>query len=415
MTEPLAPEAGRPITIAHLADTHLGYRALYRADPATGRNQRAVDVEEAYAAAIADILTRDVDLVIHAGDVFHHTRPSWQAMRAFVVETRRLGEAGVPAVVIAGNHDTPRLRTSGSAFSVLALALPLVRFVAGYEPDEVDEPALNLHVCAVPHGALTNPNPPAVVPWAGWRNVLVTHGLVPGLLPRGGREAGEEELHPLLLDAGFDYVALGHYHVWGAQGNRAWYSGSTERTGWGDEAVNPGYNLVTLGEPGAEPVVERVSLPARPMKTLHPIAGAGRAARELAEVILDRAQALGDPTAMVRVELRETPRSVRREVEATLRREVGSTVWSLQVFSPADVLAPFGARREEASVLDLRTLFAQFVAERSEGGEYDPAFAALFRDRGGRALEEAIQAAELADAIELDAAPAVEPGEEILR
>src|SRR5688572_31259885 len=116
-----ADTPGRPIRIAHLADTHLGYRALYRADPNTGRNQRAVDVEHAYARAIADILTRDIDLVIHAGDVFHHTRPSWQAMRAFLIETRRLDRAGLPAVVIAGNHDTPRLRTSGSAFSVLSL------------------------------------------------------------------------------------------------------------------------------------------------------------------------------------------------------------------------------------------------------------------------------------------------------
>jgi DNA repair exonuclease SbcCD nuclease subunit len=396
--------AARPIRIAHLADTHLGYRALYRADPVTGRNQRAVDVEDAYARAIADVLSRDVDLVIHAGDVFHHTRPSWQAMRAFVVETRRLALAGLPAIVIAGNHDTPRLRTSGSAFSVLNLALPEVRFVTGYDLEDVEFSELDLLVVAVPHGALTNPNPPVPSPWPGKRNVLVTHGLVPGLLPRGGREPGEEELSPLLLDAGFDYVALGHYHVWGPQGHRAWYSGSTERTGWGDEAVNPGYNLVTLGAPGEETVVERIELPARPMRTIHPIAGDGRDARELADLILDRALALGEPEAMVRVELRETPRRIRREVETILRRESPPVVWSLQVYSPADVLAPFGARTDEPSVLDLRALFDQFVEERT-GTEYDAAFAAAFRERGARALEEAIRAAEAADVVELDAAP----------
>ena len=118
MTVATASDAGRPIRIAHLADTHLGYRAFYRADPITGRNQRAIDIERAFEAAIDDILTRDVDLVIHAGDVFHHTRPSWQAMRCFVLETRRLEAAGMPAVVIAGNHDTPRLRTTGSVFAV---------------------------------------------------------------------------------------------------------------------------------------------------------------------------------------------------------------------------------------------------------------------------------------------------------
>jgi hypothetical protein len=52
-------------------------------------------------------------------------------------------------------------------------------------------------------------------------------------------------------------------------------------------------------------------------------------------------------------------------------------------------------------------LFAQFVEERT-GTEYDDVFARAFRERGGRALEEAIRAAELADAVELEAAPVVE-------
>ena len=399
-----AADAGRPIRIAHLADTHLGYRALYRTDPQTGRNQRAVDIEDAYARAIADVLARDVDLVIHAGDVFHHTRPSWQAMRSFVFESKKLERAGLPMLVIAGNHDTPRLRTSGSAFSVLQLALPTFDFVTGYDLDEVEYPALNLLVTAVPHGALTNPNPPTPWPKAGVRNVLVTHGLAPGVPLKGHREPGEEELSPTLLDSGFDYTALGHYHVWGPQGHNAWYSGSTERTGWGDEVVNPGYNLVTLGAPGEAPTVERIELPARPMRTLPYLSGADRDARELVDLILDRARALGMPEAMVRIELRETNRSVRREVEAILRRESPPVVWSLQVYSPADVLAPFGARPDEPSVLDLRALFAQFVEERT-GTEYDAAFAAAFAERGGRALDEAIRAAELADTVELDAAP----------
>ena len=52
----------RKIRIAHLADTHLGYSAYGKADPESGRNQRAVDIEDSFAAAISDILTRDVDL-----------------------------------------------------------------------------------------------------------------------------------------------------------------------------------------------------------------------------------------------------------------------------------------------------------------------------------------------------------------
>ena len=111
----------RPLRIAHLADTHLGYSAYGKADPESGRNQRAVDIENSFAAAISDILTRDVDLVLHAGDVFHHTRPSWSTLTHFVRQMRRLEWARIPVVVIAGNHDTPRLRTTGSVFGLLAM------------------------------------------------------------------------------------------------------------------------------------------------------------------------------------------------------------------------------------------------------------------------------------------------------
>lgn len=390
------------IRIAHLADTHLGYRALYRSDPATGRNQRAIDFERAYAAAIDDILTRNVDLVIHAGDVFHHTRPSWQAMRVFVSETRKLERAGLPALFIAGNHDTPRLRTSGSAFSVLELALPSIRFVTAYEMEDVDYPTLNLLVQAIPHGALTNPNLPAPYPMDGVRNVMVTHGLVPGLPLKGGREPGEEELAGQILQPGFDYIALGHYHQWGPQGDNAWYSGSTERNGWGDQEIVPGYNLVTLGAPGTEPEVEHVQLHTRPMETLKPIKAEGRPARELADLILHRAAALAEPDAMVRVQLLEAPRPVRREVEGILKREAGEVVWSLQIFSPADILSPFGTREPGLNIGDIRALFSHFVSEREEKGEYEAAFAAAFRTRGAQALDEAILAAEQMAATDQD-------------
>ena len=384
----------RPLRLAHLADTHLGYRALGRADPATGRNQRAVDIERAFEAAIDRILERDVDLVVHAGDVFHHTRPSWSSLRCFVRQMRRIEAAGLPCLVIGGNHDTPRLRTTGSVFGLLELALPGVRFVAGYNADEWRLDDLNLTVHSVPHGALTNPDPPVALPERDRRNVLVTHGLAPGVKLRGQHEPGEETLSGGLLGAGFDYVALGHYHVWGDQGHDAFYSGSTERIGWGDEPVTPGFLVVALGDPGTPPVVEHIDLPARPMKTLHPIDGDDRHARELADVVLDRLQALDIPEAMVRVELRQTPRPVRREAEAILRREAVHLVWSLQVYSPADILAGFERGPDDAPLADLRALFGAFVDEQVTQQTYDAPFAAAFRDRGDRALAEAMRLAE---------------------
>lgn len=389
----MSEKSTAPLRIAHFSDTHLGYRAIYKADPETGRNQRALDIERAYEDAISDILTRQVDLVIHGGDVFHHTRPSWSALRCFVRQTRRLTEAGLPVIVIGGNHDTPRLRTSGSVFSVLDLALPEVDFVTGYEDQEFAYERFNLNIFAVPHGKLVDLSPPVILPEPGRRNVLVTHGLVPGMSIRGHREPGEEEITDTLLDTDFDYIALGHFHLSSKQRHNAWYSGSTERMGWGDEDVDPGYLIVTLAEPGEPPEVEHIPIETRSMKTLAPLDGEGRDARELADTVIQRLQRLDLPRAMTRIELRDTPRPIRREAESILRRESPEVVWHLHVYSPADILSTF-ERRHEATITDVRSLFTEFVAERTKDGSYDASFAAAFKERGDRALDDAMRSAE---------------------
>jgi len=206
-----------------------------------------------------------------------------------------------------------------------------------------------------------------------------------------------EELTEELLDPEFDYIALGHYHQAAHPRRNAWYAGSTERIGWGDERVEPGYWLVELAGPGAEPLMTRVPIETRPMRTLPAVNGEGVTARELADRVLEALARLGQPEAMTRVELRNTPRPVRREAEALLRREAHQYVWWLQIYSPADILAPF-ARRDDVVTADVCTLFDRFVTEREK--DYDPAFAEAFRQRGRRALEEALRDADLTIALE---------------
>jgi exonuclease SbcD len=380
------------LRFAHISDTHLGYRSHFKTDSATGRNQRSVDVEETYRIAIDDILTRDVQLVIHGGDVFHHTRPTWTALSTFLLQTQRLVNAGLPVLVIGGNHDTPRLRTSGSVFSFLRHALPDVQFVCAYEQEVVPYEDLGLFVHAVPHGALINPVGPMVFPELGMKNVLVTHGLVSGVQLHGRkREPGEEEVSDSLLDEELDYIALGHYHVYDKVRHNAWYSGSTERMGFGDEDVDPGYALVELGSAsGAE--VTHIPIEARPMKTLAAVDGEGRDAREIADIVLDRAERFSTPETITRIELRETLRHVRREVEAIVRRESAPLVWSLDIFARSDLLIAPGEQRLVSESLDIRSLFEKFVVERA----YEPAFSAAFLERGLRALDDAVRAQESA-------------------
>ena len=385
------------LRIAHISDTHLGYRALYKVDPVSGRNQRSIDIERAYERAIDDILERDVDLVIHAGDVFHHTRPAWSAIRSFVSQTRRITDRGIPMLVIAGNHDTPRLRTSGSVFSVMEIALPGVAFVTGYTQETISYDQLGLMVAAVPHGKLADPLPPMVIPVPGVRNILLTHGLVGDLrLSKHTGEPGEEVVPDYLLQNDFDYIALGDFHLHCKVRNNAWYAGSTERMGWGDHDADPGYALVEFSDADARPEVTHVPIESRPMTRLAPLDCAEKSAREIADIVLQRIERDAPPEGMARIEFRDAIRPIRREAEAILRREAADLVWSLEIRSPNDILAPFDDARPELGVTDIFSLFDEFTA----GRQYTTEFETEFRSKGRRALEAAAQKLELISAVE---------------
>lgn len=394
-----------PIRIAHITDTHLGYRALNKLDPETGRNARTVDFERAFAWAVDDIIANKPDGIIHAGDVFHQSRPTWQSLRHFIQQMKKIEAAGIPTLVIAGNHDTPRVRTGGSAYSVLELALPTVTFCAGYEARHDYETFrnLNLHVQAVPHGALTSDSPPVPMITPGRINMMVIHGMVKGILKPGQHaEPGEEELDTSLLDRGFDYIALGHYHLTMQPpgiGN-GWYAGCTERNGWGDLEATPGYMMVTLNGPGEGYEKQHVPYPdTRPMLDLKPVYADNKRAREIADEVIERIANLGESEpilqrAMVRARILNAERGDKREAESILKRELHDTVWNFSVAADFKLFEASVERPElEREFPDLRELFSQFVGSRT-GTAFNDRFARVFTARGDAALVEAIAASQ---------------------
>jgi DNA repair protein SbcD/Mre11 len=384
----------RALRIAHLSDSHLGYRALARIDPATGRNQRSIDVEHGFTQAIDDILRRKVDLVLHSGDLFHHARPVYPAIGTAIRQFRRLEQAGIPTFVIGGNHDTPRLRTSGSVFFLLGMALPDTHFYGGYDEKVVPLPDLEAILTVVPHGRLTNEEPYVPFPSPNERHVLVTHGFIPGMSVQQRRpEPGEEEIDETMLDEGFSYIALGHYHQFERPRERqfAWYAGSTERIGWGDLPITPGYLLVELGEPGEEPRVEHIPVETRPMADLRVperIATSEDGVR-IADYVIEWLGGLADTEAMTRVVISGASRPVRRHAESLIRKAAGEVVWSVQVVGTTDLFALFEESAADLPTIDVLGQFETFVAREREAGNYDEPFAAAFLETGRRELEQA--------------------------
>jgi hypothetical protein len=128
------------------------------------------------------------------------------------------------------------------------------------------------------------------------------------------------------------------------------------------------------------------------MRTLPAINGEGLPAREIANVALKRAEAVDTPSAMTRIELRQVARSTRREVDQLIRRELNGRVWSLDLYTRADLLANIGERTPlDSDQINVRTLFEEFVDERTKLGAYEPAFAESFRAKGLAAIGAAME------------------------
>ncbi len=176
-----------------------------------------------------------------AGDVFHQVRPTNSAIIHAYMQFARL-RAALPAaeiVMVAGNHDTPRSTETGS---ILRLFVSLGLHVVDAEPQALEFPQLDLLVLAV---AMNNHERPRLQPSGKNRhNVLLLHGSVEGEYggfggppPTVTNEIPEEDLHV----GDWDYVALGHYHVYKSPARRpnVYYSGATDYTSsnvWGEKA-----------------------------------------------------------------------------------------------------------------------------------------------------------------------------------
>src|SRR5215208_7128814 len=223
--------------LVHLSDLHLGYRQYQRLTPG-GVNQREADVATTFRVTIDRIIDLAPDVVVVAGDIFHSVRPTNQAILHAFIQLARLRQALPDAVVlvIAGNHDTPRTSESGG---ILQLFTQLGVYVVDRKAEQLSFFDGRLSIFAVPD--VPGMDRPKFAPDRDAEfNVLAIHGEVQGMLPesfttadRAAVEITKEEIGA----ARWDYVALGHYHVYREIAANVFYSGSIDYTSantWGE-------------------------------------------------------------------------------------------------------------------------------------------------------------------------------------
>lgn len=106
--------------LVHIADTHLGLAAFSRLDPDSGMNLREKQIYDNFLAAIDEIICQKPDVLVHAGDLFDTVKPKTRAYTTVLEALERLHAAGIPLVIIAGNHSMTKTRYTTSPFEVIS-------------------------------------------------------------------------------------------------------------------------------------------------------------------------------------------------------------------------------------------------------------------------------------------------------
>jgi len=260
------------LTILHFADAHIDMANYGRHDPASGLPLRVLDFLKSLDTIIDTAIREKVDLVLFAGDAYKDRNPPPTFQREWGRRVMRLSRAGIPTLLLVGNHDTsPALGRAHTLdpFNTLevpnvlvldrpallrpadlwglplqVIALPWVsrsgliasQEITSTEPEKVDQ-AIEEKLTFIVHEMLEEADPSLPI-------VLTAHASVQGAVYGGERTVmlGGDLVLPgsLVRDPRLDYVALGHIHKSQNLNEGAHppviYPGSIERVDFGEAA-----------------------------------------------------------------------------------------------------------------------------------------------------------------------------------
>ncbi|MFB7558922.1 exonuclease SbcCD subunit D [Streptomyces brevispora] len=271
--------------ILHTSDWHLG-RSFHRVS--------LLDAQAAFLDhLVATVHDHEVDVVLVAGDVYDRAVPSLSAVQLFDDALHRLAAAGVPTVMISGNHDSARRLGVGAGLIGRAgihlrtdpahCATPVVLGdahgdVAFYGLPYL-EPALVKDVFKAEragHEAVLGAAMDRVRADLGTRadttrSVVLAHAFVAGGEPSDSERditVGGVAAVPAGVFDGVDYVALGHLHGCQAVTERVRYSGSPLAYSFSEAGHRKTMWLIDLDATGAI-TAERIDCPVpRPLARL---------------------------------------------------------------------------------------------------------------------------------------------------
>ncbi len=258
------------VKILHFADAHIDIANQGRRDPQSGLPVRVLDFLKSLDKIVDTAIEEKVDLVIFAGDAYKDRSPAPTFQREWGKRMIRLSLAGIPTILLVGNHDrSPALGRANALQEFDTLQVPHIWTISQptlLKPGDLE--GLPVQVMAIPwvsrSGLMNSLGMSAsqtdlayqeiesrlemlVNTWLGQINpalpvVLTAHASIEGAKYGSERSvmlgADVTLAGRLVRNPQIDYVALGHIHKAQNLNENAHppviYPGSIERVDFGE-------------------------------------------------------------------------------------------------------------------------------------------------------------------------------------
>lgn len=315
-----------------LGDAHLGRTHLAHLRDDQGRNVREEDFLASFDWAVERTVELEPDGFLWLGDIFDHARPSYRVFTRVAIGLKRLQDTGLQGVTISGNHDTPRLRGTGSPYAALEEFFSNVTFAWAMEAVTADLAGVRVH--AVPQTLSEGEfrqelERTAADLRADPTSVLLAHVALTSLPARQYRDINELEVDEGAFDRRFDHVVLGHYHVHQKVSKRTWYAGATDSFWFADRPRGAGPKGLVLLDTEAGTVEHHPNPGERPLETFG-VDAAGMGPSELVDAVGRTAEGCPEG-AIARVFLGEVDPAAFRQVPPDEWREAVPGALHVQV------------------------------------------------------------------------------------
>lgn len=272
--------------ILHFADAHIDIANYGRHDPATGLPLRILDFLNSLDEIVDTAIDDKVDCVIFAGDAYKDQNPAPTFQREWGRRMMRLSEAGIPTILLVGNHDiSPAAGRAHALAEFSTLQVPHIQIIdqpGFHSREELSKlsptgKSLDLQLIALPwisrsamaveldlktrdtetlYAAMEEKLSRDIDTWLEEADpevptVLAAHGSVEGAVFGAERSVslGRDFIIPksIACDTRLDYTALGHIHKKQDLNPKKHppvvYPGSIERVNFG-EAADDKYFLI---------------------------------------------------------------------------------------------------------------------------------------------------------------------------